>query len=134
MLAILYLLSFMDRGNIGNARLAGLEEDLNMTGNDYAVALSAFFATYCLCEGMCLVHIGLETRTLTLRAVPANLALKKLRPSLWLGGITVAWGIVMTLMGVVNNFAGLVAVRLALGIAEAGESALSRQSFTRSLF
>ncbi|KAK4048922.1 hypothetical protein OIV83_004478 [Microbotryomycetes sp. JL201] len=102
MLAILYLLSFMDRGNIGNARLAGLEADLGMSGNDYSIALSVFFITYCLCE------------------VPANLMLKKLRPSLWLAMITVAWGIVMTLMGVVQNFGGLVGARLALGIAEAG--------------
>lgn len=51
MLGILYLLSFMDRGNIGNARLAGLEDDLNMAGYDYAIALTAFFASYCLFEG-----------------------------------------------------------------------------------
>ena len=31
------------RGNIGNARLAGLEADLNMTPGDYALALSVFF-------------------------------------------------------------------------------------------
>lgn len=34
-LCLLYLLSFLDRTNIGNARLAGLEEDLNMSGHDY---------------------------------------------------------------------------------------------------
>ncbi|KDE06251.1 hypothetical protein MVLG_03410 [Microbotryum lychnidis-dioicae p1A1 Lamole] len=101
-LALLYLLSFMDRGNIGNARLAGLEADLKMTGDDYAIALSAFFISYCLFE------------------VPSNLMLKKLRPSIWLSSITIVWGIVMTLMGVVHNFAGLVATRVALGIAEAG--------------
>lgn len=27
-----YLLSFLDRANIGNARLAGMEKDLGMTG------------------------------------------------------------------------------------------------------
>jgi hypothetical protein len=32
MLALLYLLSFLDRGNIGNAKIEGLVEDLNMTG------------------------------------------------------------------------------------------------------
>lgn len=46
--------------------------------------------------------------------------LKKLRPSIWLASITVVWGIVMTLMGVVQSFGGLVACRVALGIAEAG--------------
>lgn len=38
-LVILYLLSFLDRTNIGNARLAGLEEDLGMEGLDYNVSL-----------------------------------------------------------------------------------------------
>jgi hypothetical protein len=37
---VLYLLSFLDRTNIGNARLAGLEEDLNMTGLDYNVCMT----------------------------------------------------------------------------------------------
>jgi hypothetical protein len=38
-LALLYLLSFLDRTNIGNARLANLEPDLNMWGKwDYNVS------------------------------------------------------------------------------------------------
>lgn len=41
-LTILYLLNWMDRGNIGNARLEGLEKDLNMAGNDYQIALTVF--------------------------------------------------------------------------------------------
>lgn len=35
MLSILYLLAFLDRGNIGNAKIEGLLEDLNMTGPQY---------------------------------------------------------------------------------------------------
>ena len=35
MLALLYLLSFLDRGNIGNARIEGLTETLHMTGPQY---------------------------------------------------------------------------------------------------
>lgn len=35
MLALLYLLSFLDRGNIGNANIEGLSETLNMTGPQY---------------------------------------------------------------------------------------------------
>jgi hypothetical protein len=41
-LALLYLLSFLDRTNIGNARLAGLEADLGMSGLDYNVSLYTF--------------------------------------------------------------------------------------------
>ncbi|BGP20796.1 hypothetical protein JCM10213_008933 [Rhodosporidiobolus nylandii] len=100
--SFLYLLSFMDRGNIGNARLNGLEEELGMTSQQYNLALSCFFITYCLFE------------------VPSNLVLKRCRPSYYIGGITITWGIVMTCMGLVSNFGGLLATRLCLGIAEAG--------------
>jgi hypothetical protein len=37
LVSVMYLLSFLDRSNIGNARLAGLEADLGMSGWDYAV-------------------------------------------------------------------------------------------------
>ncbi|GAA6035417.1 hypothetical protein JCM8097_000245 [Rhodosporidiobolus ruineniae] len=100
--AILYLLSFMDRGNIGNARLEGLEAELGMDSQQYNLALSCFFITYCLCE------------------VPSNLILKKCRPSYYIGTITFLWGVVMTCMGLVQNFGGLLATRLFLGVAEAG--------------
>lgn len=44
-LCLLYLLSFLDRTNIGNARLAGMEPDLNMNikGHDYNNSLTIFF-------------------------------------------------------------------------------------------
>ncbi|EXJ80382.1 hypothetical protein A1O1_08526 [Capronia coronata CBS 617.96] len=101
-LALLYLLSFLDRTNIGNARLAGLEMDLGMTGLDYNVALAVFFPFYVAAE------------------VPSNLMMKRTRPSIWIPTIMVAWGVCCTLMGLVHNFAGLLAARAALGIAEGG--------------
>ncbi|GAA5917913.1 hypothetical protein JCM5296_002097, partial [Sporobolomyces johnsonii] len=110
-LALLYLLSFMDRGNIGNARLNGLEADLKMTSAHYNLALSCFFITY---VGPC------SPRRYCFCEVPANIFLKKTKPSYWLGGITLVWGIVMACMGVVQSFGGLLATRLCLGIAEAG--------------
>lgn len=45
MLALLYLLSFLDRGNIGNAKIEGLTEDLGMSGPQYNWCLTAFFFT-----------------------------------------------------------------------------------------
>ena len=44
-LCLLYLLSFLDRTNIGNARLAGIEEDLGMEGHDYNNTLTIFVRT-----------------------------------------------------------------------------------------
>jgi sugar phosphate permease len=101
-LALMYLLSFMDRGNIGNAKLQGLETQLDLTGNRYNIALAMYFIPYCLFE------------------CPANLVLKRFHPSRWLPGIAIAWGIVMTMMGLVKNYPQLVGVRVCLGVTEAG--------------
>ncbi|KAL2832293.1 major facilitator superfamily domain-containing protein [Aspergillus pseudoustus] len=103
MLAVLYLISHLDRANIGNAKILGLTEDLGLDGIQYNIALSLFFIPYVLLE------------------VPSNILLKRFsRPSVYLGTLIVSWGIIMTLTGVVRNFGGLVAMRLLLGIFEAG--------------
>ncbi|KAL4251559.1 MFS transporter superfamily protein [Abortiporus biennis] len=101
-LTLMYLCSFLDRGNIGNAKLQGLTTQLDLTGNKYNIALTMYFIPYCLFE------------------CPANLVLKKFRPSRWLPGITVTWGIIMTLMGLVKNYPQLVGTRVVLGVTEAG--------------
>ncbi|KAI4627562.1 uncharacterized protein J4E87_004126 [Alternaria ethzedia] len=99
---LLYLLSFLDRVNIGNARLYGLQEDLNMGDSQFQTAVSILFVTYILSE------------------VPSNLVLKKLTPSRWIAFITVAWGIIATLTGIVQSYGGLIACRLLLGAVEGG--------------
>ncbi len=57
-LALLYLLSFLDRGNIGNAKIQGLLKDLHMTGGQYNWCLTVFFFTYCKLRG---AGRGMET-------------------------------------------------------------------------
>lgn len=37
-LAVLYLLAFLDRGNIGNAKIQGLTKDLHLSANGYNIA------------------------------------------------------------------------------------------------
>ncbi|KAF4978625.1 hypothetical protein FZEAL_5028 [Fusarium zealandicum] len=101
-LSLLYLLSFLDRTNIGNARLANLEEDLDMKTGDYQLSLTIFFISYACFEPL------------------TNALLKRLTPRIFFTGIIVAWGLVMTLMGIVTNFRGLLAARFFLGVAEAG--------------
>lgn len=46
MLAILYLISHLDRANIGNANIEGLSEDLGLTGVQYNTAVGILFVTY----------------------------------------------------------------------------------------
>jgi hypothetical protein len=43
MLVILYLVAYIDKANIGNAKIEGLLEDLSMTGDQYNIALSIYF-------------------------------------------------------------------------------------------
>ncbi len=43
-----------------------------------------------------------------------------IRPSLWISVLLFFWGLVMTLMGIVNSYEGLLAARFFLGVAEAG--------------
>lgn len=42
-LVIIYLAAFLDRGNIGNARIEGLEADLGISSQQYQWCLSVFF-------------------------------------------------------------------------------------------
>ncbi|KAF4448420.1 major facilitator superfamily, partial [Fusarium albosuccineum] len=102
MLTLLYVLSFLDRSNIGNAKVAGMNDDLSLAGPQYNIALTVFFFPYALLE------------------IPSNMVLKMIKPSLWIGAMMLSWGTVMTLMGIVQSFSGLAGARAALGAAEAG--------------
>ena len=42
-LLILFLLSFLDRVNIGNAKIQGMTEELHLVGQDFNIALFIFF-------------------------------------------------------------------------------------------
>lgn len=117
-LFVLFLLAFLDRTNIGNAKIQGLEAGLNLTGPQYNIALFIFFIPYILLE------------------VPSNILLKKIAPSTWLSSIMFFWGqhiripsipthltlsgIATMGQGLVNDFGGLVGTRFVLGIFEAG--------------
>ena len=45
-LALLFLCSFIDRTNVGNAKILGLEADLHINDHQYAIGLCVFYATY----------------------------------------------------------------------------------------
>ncbi|KAK1962248.1 MFS general substrate transporter [Colletotrichum sublineola] len=101
-MGLLYLLSHIDRGNIGNAKIEGMDKDLGLVGNQYNIASTIFFVPYIIFE------------------IPSNIVLKKVRPSLWLSFLVLSWGTVMTLMGLVKDFQGMMICRVFLGLCEAG--------------
>lgn len=99
-ITILFLLSFIDRGNIGNAKIEGLSTDLKLHGNQWSMVLTVFYFTYCPFE------------------VPFNMLIAKSRPSVILPLSMVFWGIVVTLTSLVKNYHQLIVLRLLLGITE----------------
>ncbi|KAJ7180067.1 MFS transporter [Mycena crocata] len=97
-LALLWLVNFIDRSNIGNARIAGLERDTKLHGNQFNIVLTVR------------LNIDVDTR----------LVMKKVKPNRWIPLLVFLWGAVTTLTALVDNFGGLVALRMSLGLCEGG--------------
>lgn len=79
-----------------------MQTDLDLQGLKYNTAVTIFFVPYALFE------------------VPSNVVLKLMRPSLWISVLLFSWGLVMTLMGIVKTYEGLLVARFFLGVTEAG--------------
>ncbi|KXN66605.1 MFS general substrate transporter [Conidiobolus coronatus NRRL 28638] len=99
-----FLLNFLDRVNIGYARLYNLEADLGINQFEYSWTLTIFFFGYIMFD------------------IPSNLMIKKWRPRLWISRIMITWGIISSSFAAVYNFQGMLAARFFLGVAEAGLS------------
>ena len=99
---IMYVLNYLDRNNIGNAKTAGMQKDLKLSSSDYSLALSIFFIGYLLLE------------------VPSNMILSRTRPSIYLPAIMAVWGSLCCAYVGVNSKGALVALRFCLGLIEAG--------------
>ncbi|KAG9311746.1 major facilitator superfamily domain-containing protein [Chiua virens] len=97
-----FLLAFLDRTNIGNARLVGLQTSLAMSNYQYSVALTVTYVPYIAAE------------------FPATLLLKHVGPNIMLPAMVTLWGVVAASQGVVTNYSGLLACRFFLGLLEGG--------------
>ncbi|KAJ5209320.1 hypothetical protein N7449_003699 [Penicillium cf. viridicatum] len=100
--AIMYLFCFIDRANVGNAKLAGFDKDLSLVGYDYNAVLSIFFIAYIIFE------------------IPSNLMCKWIGPGWWLPGITLGFGICSVATAFVNDMSSASGIRFLLGVFEAG--------------
>ncbi|SAM00621.1 hypothetical protein [Absidia glauca] len=99
---VFYFTDFLDRANIGNATLAGIQSDLNLSSQELSFAISAFYITYIIFE------------------VPSNCILKCTRASIYLSSIMLGWGLITLILAFVTNFTGLFVCRLLLGVAQSG--------------
>jgi len=98
---VLYIISFLDRINIGFAALT-MNKELAISSKQFGLVAGIFFFGYFLFE------------------IPSNLLLHKLGARIWIARILITWGILATLTGLVNSVQQLYAVRFLLGLAEAG--------------
>ncbi|EMC95878.1 hypothetical protein BAUCODRAFT_109550 [Baudoinia panamericana UAMH 10762] len=98
---LLYLLSFLDRSNIGNANLTGFSTDLHLVNNQYGAAVSVVYATYVVFEPV------------------YNILLKIATPKLLMTCSCIAWSALTVGTAFVKNFSQLIGVRVLLGAAEA---------------
>ncbi|KAJ9092566.1 hypothetical protein QFC21_006797 [Naganishia friedmannii] len=99
---LMYVFNYLDRTNIGNAKVGGMEKALKLTSSDYSLALSIFFVGYLLNE------------------VPSNMLLARSRPSIFLPCLMFVWGAMSIGAKGIHSLGGLVAFRFCLGLVEAG--------------
>ncbi|CRK30992.1 putative transporter like protein [Verticillium longisporum] len=98
----LYFMAYLDRSNIGNAYIAGMRDELGLSGAQFSTAVSVFFATY------------------VAFMVPFVLALKKLKTHRAIAVMAFAWSIVTIGTAFIKSYSGLLACRILLGVCESG--------------
>ncbi|RMZ72021.1 family metal ion transporter [Pyrenophora seminiperda CCB06] len=99
LLAVLYLLAFLDRSNIGNARIAGLDRDLKLSSSQYQWLLTIFYISY--------IVFG-----------PLTIMWKVVPPHCWAAACVLTWGIVSSAQAAAQNWEGMMALRFLMGAAE----------------
>ncbi|KAH8705207.1 putative pantothenate transporter [Talaromyces proteolyticus] len=100
-LAAIYFLAAMDRGDIGNASIAGMKQALNLSPNEYANSVAFFYIGYIVFQ------------------LPGNLLLRKITPPMQLSGALIVWGTFTALISTSRHYAAVAGLRVAIGAAEA---------------
>jgi MFS family permease len=102
LLTLIFLVSVIDRSNIGFAKLQMLR-DLRMTEATYGLGASLFFIGYFLFE------------------VPSTVAVHRFGARRWLARIIGAWSVITVLLAFTPSVAMFYGLRFLLGAAEGGE-------------
>jgi ACS family tartrate transporter-like MFS transporter len=98
---ILYVISYLDRANIGYAALQ-MNRELALSSEAFGLISGIFFIGYFAFE------------------VPSNIALNRFGARVWIARILLTWGVISFACGFVQNATQLYALRFLLGVAEAG--------------
>lgn len=100
-LALMFVIAFLDRTNIGFAK-AELQADTGLSDAAYAFGAGIFFFGYALFE------------------VPSNMVLYRVGARRWLARIMITWGLVAAAMVFAHTEKLFYLIRFLLGVAEAG--------------
>jgi len=102
MIALIFIMNYIDRTAVTAARLQGLEADLGLSDLQYDTVVAILYVSYCPMQ------------------IPSNLLLNKVRrPSLYIGICVVLWGLTSALTGVTKNYTGILLCRVFIGLPEA---------------
>jgi MFS transporter, ACS family, tartrate transporter len=100
-LLLLYIISWLDRVNVGFAKLQ-MNNDLGLSETAYGLGAGIFFLAYAACE------------------IPSNLLLVRYGARLWIARIMITWGLISAGMMFVQGEMSFYVMRFLLGAAEAG--------------
>ncbi|HEX4028719.1 MAG TPA: MFS transporter [Terracidiphilus sp.] len=100
-LMLIYVVSFLDRANVGFAKQA-LQTSVGISESTYALGAGLFFISYSLC------------------GFPSNLILHRIGAKFWISFILIAWGLVSMATLFVTGSTSFYVLRLVLGVTEAG--------------
>ncbi|BEJ17736.1 hypothetical protein CspHIS471_0700040 [Cutaneotrichosporon sp. HIS471] len=99
---ILYIYNYIDRQSLAVAKLQGIMEDLNLSTQQFATAVSILFVGYIPFQ------------------LPSNLIISRVsRPGLYICSAVVLWGSVSACTAAVQSYSSLLVVRVLLGVTEA---------------
>ncbi len=97
----LYFIAFLDRNNVGFAKLT-MSEDIGLSATAYGLGAGIFFIGYAIFE------------------IPSNAGMHRFGARKWIARILVTWGIFATAMAAVQGETSFYIIRFLLGAAEAG--------------
>ncbi|KAK4183189.1 putative transporter [Podospora australis] len=94
------VIKYLDQTNISSAYVSGMKEDLELYGDELNYFLTFFSISYCL------------------MLIPSQVIITYVRPSYWLPGLEIGWGIVTALIALAQNAHQVYALRVFLGLFE----------------
>ncbi|EYE92872.1 putative MFS pantothenate transporter [Aspergillus ruber CBS 135680] len=98
---VTYFFNYLDRSNLTNAYVSGMQEELAFHGNQLNVINTVFTVGYIIGQ------------------IPSNLAVTYVRPRYFFPAMVLFWGGLTMITAAVHNPQGIMAIRFFLGVAEA---------------